>query len=104
MMLGYQASYSKTSCNFFSFFGFSFFQSDRPTDRPTEYKETHSTPTEKRDGLAGNGTMLPALSGLLSCVTSSQDEIYLRALSLSKDPEKSIIVMIVTPTFAFYYI
>ena len=103
MMLGYQASYSKTSCNFFSFFGFSFFQSDRPTDRPNIRKRIRHQ-TEKRDGLAGNGTMLPALSGLLSCVTSSQDEIYLRALSLSKDPEKSIIVMIVTPTFAFYYI
>lgn len=48
--------------------------------------------------------MLPDESGLLSCVTSSHDEIYLRALSLSKDPEKSVIVMIVTPTFAFYYI
>ena len=99
MMLGYQASYSKTSYNFF----FSVFLFFNPTDRPNIRKRIRHQ-TEKRDGLTGNGTMLPAESGLLSCVTSSDDEIYLRALSLSKDPEKSIIVMIVTPTFAFYYI
>lgn len=43
-------------------------------------------------------------SGLLICVTSSHDEIYFTALSLSKGPEKFIIIMIMTPTFSFYYI
>ena len=49
------------------------------------------------------GRMLPGVHGLLICVTSSHDEIYFKALSLSKGPEKFIIIMIMTPTFSFYY-
>ena len=42
MMLEYQASDSKTTCDFF--FRFSFFQSDRPA----QYQETHSKLNEKK--------------------------------------------------------
>ena len=44
MMLGYQASYSETSRDFFFFFFSFFFQSDRPT----QYQETHSTLNEEK--------------------------------------------------------
>ena len=83
MMLGYRPLIQRLLEFFFLFFGFSFYRFPFfgfsffiPTDRPTQYKETHSTLNgKKRDGLTGNSTMLPAVSGLLSCVTSSHDEI-----------------------------
>ena len=57
MMLGYQAS---DSGNAYDFFGFFF--SIRPTDRPTQYQERHSTVNEKKkkkkngDGLKASPT------------------------------------------------
>ena len=78
MMLGYRPLIQRLLEFFFLFtvFLFSVFLFFNPTDRPTQYKETHSTLNgKKRDGLTGNGTMLPAVSDLLSCVTSSHDEI-----------------------------
>ena len=48
MMLGYQASDSETNCDF----SFTLFFSIRPTDRPTQYQERHSTLNEKKGGMA----------------------------------------------------
>ena len=53
MMLGYQASFSETSCDFFLFcfvclFVCLLFQSDRPT----QYQETYSTLNGKKGGMA----------------------------------------------------
>ena len=43
MMLGYQASYLETFCNFFFSQAFSF-----QSDRPTQYQETHLMLNEKK--------------------------------------------------------
>ena len=48
VILGTRASYSESSCNFF-WGGFQFFFLN-PTDRPTQYQETHSTLNEKKRG------------------------------------------------------
>ena len=47
MILGYQASDSETTCEFFFFFAFCVFN---PTDRPHNDQETHSALKEKKYG------------------------------------------------------
>ena len=53
MMLGYQASDSENAYDFR--LGFFFFN---PTDRPTQYQETHSTVNEKKGGWPYSITVL----------------------------------------------
>ena len=61
MILGFQVSYSQTSCDFFLPFFI------RPTDRPTQNQEMHSTLRKKR-GMTLNEAMSLCFSGRLPLI------------------------------------